>query len=394
MNRLLLLITLSFCACTENQQKVISGIWIEQIPQEINYSQGMNLKNDGTAESIGMNTLIYHKWEISGEKLILTGDTVSNGRIIPFLDSMNILKLNNDTLIVNRKNQNVLFVKKNREAKTKALNNPPSRKAYEEFAWKELSGAGLTLWAQSNENIRLIADTSLPGIVMVRKDDATPHRLIQIFDLPNNNINDVIKRLEKSDNWDKQQTCKFNEVKSGRDGVRRFIMIPDGEYAANIKTQMQSEPLPAPCNEWGVGNSGMRFFEIHESHPDKAIFIEIGQEAPLFDENSIVFSNSEKRECDQEISPISKDELYTLNGIVRIGHEVRSFQPEGCNDEFWIVDKTGQLNELYDKVTKGKKNGKPVYATLKVEYNGKWDDGFAAEYSGVYFVREILSIKP
>ena len=70
-------------------------------------------------------------------------------------------------------------------------------------------------------------------------------------------------------------------------------MVPDGDYATEVKAQMQSEPGPAPCNGWGVGNSGQRYFEIHNSNPDKAIFIEIGQDAPLFDENSIIFSNAQ-----------------------------------------------------------------------------------------------------
>ena len=49
---------------------------------------------------------------------------------------------------------------------------------------------------------------------------------------------------------------------------------------------------------------------------------------------------------------------------------------------FFIDDETG-----------GQKNGKPVKATLKVEYNGKWDDGFAADYDGVYLVREVLRLE-
>lgn len=48
---------------------------------------------------------------------------------------------------------------------------------------------------------------------------------------------------------------------------------------------------------------------------------------------------------------------------------------------------------MYDELTGGVKNGKPVEAILKLEYNGKCDDGFAAEYSGVYFVREVISLK-
>ena len=42
---------------------------------------------------------------------------------------------------------------------------------------------------------------------------------------------------------------------------------------------------------------------------------------------------------------------------------------------------------------KGQKNGKPVKATLRLEYNGKWDDGFAAEYDGTYLVREVVELK-
>lgn len=89
----------------------------------------------------------------------------------------------------------------------------------------------------------------------------------------------------------------------------------------------------------------------------------------------------------------NKQSAKILSGILTIGHEVRSFKPEGSDDEFWIVDKTGKLSDEYDKVTGGIKNGKPVYAILKLEYHGKWDDGFAAEYSGVYFVKEIIVIK-
>lgn len=269
------------------------------------------------------------------------------------------------------------------------MNGRPSREAYEGFVWKSLSGAGLTLQVQESEEIRLIADPSLPGIVLVKNGNATPETLIRIFSLPEKDINDVIRFLEKTSNWDKKQSCKFLEVKSGRDGVRRFLMVPDGDYAADIEMQMRSEPVPSTCNGWGTGNSGTRYFEIYDSHPDKAVFVEIGQEAPLFDENSIAFSGPE---IPQRNGEMSKDELYTLNGTVTIGHEVRSFKPEGYEGEYWIIDKTGRLNELYDSESNGEKNGKPVKAVLKVEYNGRWDDGFAADYSGVFFVREVVSM--
>ena len=40
--------------------------------------------------------------------------------------------------------------------------------------------------------------------------------------------------------------------------------------------------------------------------------------------------------------------------------------------------------QKYDDMTKGIKNGKPVYVELEVVDMGKADDGFAADYEGVY----------
>lgn len=90
---------------------------------------------------------------------------------------------------------------------------------------------------------------------------------------------------------------------------------------------------------------------------------------------------------------LQEDSLVTLSGMVRLGHEVRSFQPENSDKEFWIVDKSGQLEEKYNKLTGGNKNGKPVKATLKLKYDEQWEDGFAAEYDGVYLVSEVIQLE-
>ena len=90
---------------------------------------------------------------------------------------------------------------------------------------------------------------------------------------------------------------------------------------------------------------------------------------------------------------LQEDSLVTLSGMVRLGHEVRSFQPENSDKEFWIVDKSGQLEEKYNKLTGGNNNGKPVKATLKLKYDGQWEDGFAAEYDGVYLVSEVIQLE-
>lgn len=231
--------------------------------------------------------LPYLPYNPADHKFTSNSLQTNNRKTLTYTDTIHISISPKDTLKPQGNDKNTVLVKENKE--TRNTTDIPSRKAYEGFIWKKISGAGLSLWVQENDNIQLIPDESLPGILMIRKKDNISHRLIQVFKLPNHDINDVIKTLEKTSNWDKQQTCQFKEIQSGRKKVKRFIMVPDGEYAEKIKKQMKSEPIPAPCNGWGVGNSGSRYFEIHEDHPDKAIFIEIGQDAPLFDENSIIF---------------------------------------------------------------------------------------------------------
>lgn len=259
------------------------------------------------------------------------------------------------------------------------------RAPYEGFEWGTVKGAGLELRAQHNENIRLVADAEVPGIVMVRKGDERPHTLIRVFDLRNGAIEDVVDVLRAEGGWDDSQTCRFEPKKSPRRGVKRYVMVPDGDYARRMEEVMKTEPVPSTCNGWGVGNSGMRWFEVHDDMPGNAIFMEIGQDAPLFDEESVEFAGKGAEKG------LSMDELYRLDGVLTIGHEVRSFRTDD-GKEYWVVDKTERLEQMYDDATGGQKNGKPCRATLKVEYNGKWDDGFAAEYDGVYFVREVIAL--
>lgn len=87
------------------------------------------------------------------------------------------------------------------------------------------------------------------------------------------------------------------------------------------------------------------------------------------------------------LTPAKK--LLSVKGELVVGHEVRSFKAEGDSADYWIVDETGELMQKYDDMTKGIKNGKPVYVELEVVDMGKADDGFAADYEGVYQIMKI-----
>ena len=88
------------------------------------------------------------------------------------------------------------------------------------------------------------------------------------------------------------------------------------------------------------------------------------------------------------------DSVVTVRGRLTIAHEVRSFTAEGDSVEYWVVDKSGDLIPRYTEVTGDKaKVGGTVYVELEVEPRGYSDEGFAAEYAGVYWVRRVVSVR-
>ena len=86
---------------------------------------------------------------------------------------------------------------------------------------------------------------------------------------------------------------------------------------------------------------------------------------------------------------------FTVKGKLVIGHEVRSFIAEGDTTSYWIIDDSRTLKEEYEKtIGNNSEPYTPVYAELKVIDTGKSNEGFAAEYAGVYHVKEVLNISP
>lgn len=195
----------------------IEGRWVEPVPGMDHMLQGMALEAGGKASSVNMATLRYETWKKSGNTLILTGQSIGNGRTLSFTDTLTIEKLTRDSLILSR------------------------------------------------------------------------------------------------------------------------------------------------------GNLVLRYRKANETETQKIIPASV-------------------------ITPAKQS--FIVKGTLIIGHEVRSFMPEGDSADYWVADETGTLAEKYDEVTRGTKNGTPVYAELEVVDMGKADDGFAADYTGVYSVVKIIRITP
>lgn len=166
----------------------------------------------------------------------------------------------------------------------------PSREAFEGFRWETVEGKELMFWAQRNEVIHVMVDDAKAeaGIVDDGDREAFFLTVIKVFPLPSGEIEELLSVLRQTPEWDPTVSCGFRQVRSSREGVTRYVLEPTGASAEKIQELSTEEPIPSTCGGWGVGNSGMRYFKIHDSHPKQVLFVEIGQDAPLFDEQSIV----------------------------------------------------------------------------------------------------------
>lgn len=100
-----MLLLLSCSPRTKQETVPLTGSWIEITPNSQQFIQGMTLDKDGSANSIGMATLIYQNWVQTNKQLILYGKSIGNGQTISFSDTLNIVHQTNDTLILERANK-------------------------------------------------------------------------------------------------------------------------------------------------------------------------------------------------------------------------------------------------------------------------------------------------
>ena len=143
----------------------------------------------------------------------------------------------------------------------------------------------------------------------------------------------------------------------------------------------------------------MMFISCHQTIPfsDTLIIEKLTQDQPVLKQGELIrnFTKLADKENGESIpaatlTPAKK--IVKAKGKLIIGHESRSFTATGDTHSYWVKDDTNTLIQEYDKVTQGTKNGKPVHAELEVVDLGKSEEGFAANYNGVYLVTKIISL--
>lgn len=97
-----LVIAMASCESIEDKRD-LKGEWIEM---ESPYVQGFELKgglfSKPKAKAIGTQTLEYDSWELKGRELILRGKSIGNQNSCDFEQSFQVLKLDDDELVLRK----------------------------------------------------------------------------------------------------------------------------------------------------------------------------------------------------------------------------------------------------------------------------------------------------
>ncbi len=88
----------------------IQDQWVEPNPIDSTAVQGFALNEDGTAASIGMETLRFAGWSLATPKtLILTGESIGNRQTLPVCDTLTVIRLDADSLVLGQANGHVAW---------------------------------------------------------------------------------------------------------------------------------------------------------------------------------------------------------------------------------------------------------------------------------------------
>ena len=87
----------------------IQGTWTEPNPIKPDEAQGFILSQDGTARSVGMATLLYENWNLDDNELTMNYKSIGNGQTLEGTDTLTIVKINADSLVLADKAGKVIW---------------------------------------------------------------------------------------------------------------------------------------------------------------------------------------------------------------------------------------------------------------------------------------------
>lgn len=189
-----------------------------------------------------------------------------------------------------------LFASVTVSAGARAEEPVPSRQPIDKCVWEKLTDKtiGLVAWAQRcDSGFRQIHFEFVGNALAIKySDGGAPDPLVEVLDIqPGETAEAAMRRLflEKTDKAVSAR-CVLAPYTEGTvpAGVKRYTFSPDAAYAKELKAQADPDEVPEPpCGDWGEMPDGIQYFEVPAGEGHKLLFVRVGQDEPLFDEQTL-----------------------------------------------------------------------------------------------------------
>jgi hypothetical protein len=173
----------------------------------------------------------------------------------------------------------------------------PSRKAADRCGWERFSDAqvGLAAWVQRcDHGFRKIDFVAAGSSLAIRySDGGAPDPLVDMFVLrPGETPSAGVRRIFLSRTAPAiARRCVLAPYRGTKApaGVVRWTFVPNAAYRRALKAKEDpGEVGDPPCGDWGAAPDGIQYFETWpNSAAGRFAFVRIGQDEPLFDEQTL-----------------------------------------------------------------------------------------------------------
>ena len=171
----------------------------------------------------------------------------------------------------------------------------PSRPPIDKCVWEKLADktVGLAAWAQRCDfGFRQIHFEFVGNALAIKySDGGAPDPLVEVFDIKSGETAEaaVLRLLLEKTDKAVSARCVLAPYTEGTvpPGVKRYTFSPDAAYAKELKALANDEVPQPPCGEWGEMPDGIQYFEVPAGEGRRALFVRVGQDEPLFDEQTL-----------------------------------------------------------------------------------------------------------
>ncbi|MER8833950.1 hypothetical protein NKJ72_13390 [Mesorhizobium sp. M0045] len=178
----------------------------------------------------------------------------------------------------------------------RADQSTPSRPPVDKCSWERLADrdVGLAAWVQRCDFgfRRIHFEFGGNALAIKYSDGGSADPVVEVFDmLPGEAADAALQRIFTQKTEKAISTrCVLMPYTEGATPARilRYVFSPDAAYREELKTVANPDEVgEPPCGEWGEAPDGIQYFEVQSPELRKLLFVRVGQDEPLFDEQTL-----------------------------------------------------------------------------------------------------------